>query len=74
MDAWTLAVIAGLVLVLASLSRWIEKSILTGPIVFLSAGLIFGSEGLGWIELSGGDGSVRLLAEVTLALVLFLDA
>jgi len=74
MDTWTLAVIAGLVLVLASLSRWIEKSILTGPIVFLSAGLVFGNEALGWINLSGGNGTVRLLAEVTLALVLFLDA
>jgi NhaP-type Na+/H+ or K+/H+ antiporter len=74
MDTWTLAVIAGLVLVLASMSRWIERSVLTGPIVFLSAGLIFGVEGLGWIEFTAGNDSMRLLAEVTLALVLFLDA
>lgn len=74
MDSWTLAVVAGLVLVLASLSRWIEKSILTGAIVFLSAGILFGVDGFGLIELSGDDGFVRLLAETTLALVLFLDA
>jgi NhaP-type Na+/H+ or K+/H+ antiporter len=73
-DSWALAVVAGLVLVLASLSRWIEKSVLTGAIVFLSAGILFGGEGLGWIDLSNENGFVRLLAETTLALVLFLDA
>src|SRR5262249_11249684 len=35
---------------------------------------VFGNKGLGWIDLGSGSESVRLLAEVTLTLVLFADA
>jgi NhaP-type Na+/H+ or K+/H+ antiporter len=46
----------------------------SAPIFFLTAGLIFGSEGLGWIDFGPRSEQVRVLAEVTLTLVLFADA
>jgi sodium/hydrogen antiporter len=74
MSAWLLAVIAGVVLLYALLSRRLDHSPVTAAIFFLSAGLLFGSKGLGWIDISAKGETVRLLAEVTLALVLFADA
>jgi sodium/hydrogen antiporter len=40
----------------------------------VSAGLIAGSKGLGWIDVGPASEQVRILAEVTLTLVLFADA
>jgi NhaP-type Na+/H+ or K+/H+ antiporter len=71
---WNLAIIAALVLVYAGLSRRLERTALTGPIVFVSAGLLLGGEVLGWLDLGIGSGAVRALAEATLTLVLFTDA
>jgi NhaP-type Na+/H+ or K+/H+ antiporter len=42
--------------------------------VFVGAGFLFGDEGLGWLEIRGGESSVRVLAEATLVIVLFTDA
>jgi NhaP-type Na+/H+ or K+/H+ antiporter len=46
----------------------------SAPIFFLTAGLVVGSEGLGWIDLGPTNEQVRILAEATLTLVLFADA
>jgi sodium/hydrogen antiporter len=43
-------------------------------IAFTTAGLVVGAEGLGWIELRPDAGTLRWLAEATLALALFADA
>jgi NhaP-type Na+/H+ or K+/H+ antiporter len=72
--SWNLAIIAGLVLGYAGLSRRLERTVFTAPILFVSAGLLVGSEVLGWLDLSIGSGAVRALAEATLTLVLFADA
>ncbi len=61
-------------LVYASLSRSLARTWVSAPIFFLSAGLIAGSKGLGWIDLAPRSEQVRILAEVTLTLVLFSDA
>jgi len=74
MGAWALAVVAALVLVYAVVSRRLDQTPITAPIFFLSAGLLFGSKGLGWIDASPRGETVRLLAEVTLTMVLFADA
>ena len=67
--AITLALIAyGLI------SRKIEGSILTGPIMFSVFGLVAGPAALGLIPLQIGNEALHLLAEVTLILVLFSDA
>jgi sodium/hydrogen antiporter len=42
--------------------------------LFVAAGLLFGTEVLGWLDLGIESSGVRLLAEATLTLVLFADA
>lgn len=74
MESWNLAVIAALVVGFAAVSRRFEHSLVTPAMVFVSAGLVVGSEALGVIELGNGSSTVRMLAEVTLTLVLFADA
>jgi NhaP-type Na+/H+ or K+/H+ antiporter len=71
---WTLAVAAALLIMYAALSRRLDRGPITAAIFFVSAGLAFGSDGLGWIDLSPSSETVRLLAEATLTLVLFTDA
>jgi NhaP-type Na+/H+ or K+/H+ antiporter len=67
-------IVAGLVLGYAALSRRLEQTVLTAPILFVGAGLLLGNEGLGWFDLAVGSSAVRVLAEATLTLVLFADA
>ncbi len=74
MDNWNVAIVAALVLAYAGLSRRFERSLLTAPILFVTAGLVVGSELLGWLDLGLGSHAVRALAEATLTLVLFTDA
>jgi sodium/hydrogen antiporter len=73
MGAWSLAVVAGIVLAYIALQTW-RPGVVPPAIAFTAAGLVVGTEGLGWVELSPDAGSLRLLAEATLALVLFSDA
>lgn len=56
------------------ISRKIEGSILTGPILFSAFGLIAGPAAFGLIPLQISNEGLHLLAEVTLILVLFSDA
>jgi len=52
----------------------IERTHLTGPMVFIALGLFVGSEGLGLIPLGTNPMLLQSMAELTLALVLFTDA
>jgi NhaP-type Na+/H+ or K+/H+ antiporter len=52
----------------------VERSWITGPIVFIAAGFILGPHGLGLLRLDLAAVDLRLLAEATLAMVLFTDA
>ena len=66
-------------LVLATVFLWgvlsarAQRADLSAPIVFVAAGLLY-AEGLDVLELDVGHEAVRLLAEVTLVVVLFADA
>jgi NhaP-type Na+/H+ or K+/H+ antiporter len=71
MDDWTLATIALVLLGYAAFSRALDRVGVTSAIAFTAAGLVAG-EWLGLIEADGGQ--IKLLAEITLALVLFSDA
>jgi NhaP-type Na+/H+ or K+/H+ antiporter len=73
MGAWSLAAIAGIVLAYIALQTW-RPGVLAPAIAFTAGGLVVGTEGLGWVDLSPRAESLRLLAEATLALVLFSDA
>jgi NhaP-type Na+/H+ or K+/H+ antiporter len=74
MEGWSLALIAAVVVAYAAVSRRLHDSIVSPALFFTAAGLVFGTDALGWIELDVGGESIRLLAEATLTLVLFADA
>jgi hypothetical protein len=61
-------------LAFAAISGRIAGTPITAAMVFTAVGLIFGSEALGLIDVPPAGETVKLLAEATLALVLFADA
>ncbi len=74
MSAWAGVAVAvtlgGYALVSARLSR----TIVSGPMVFVAAGVVLGPLGLGLLTLGKDAEPVKVLFEATLALVLFTDA
>jgi NhaP-type Na+/H+ or K+/H+ antiporter len=73
MDGWALATIAAVLLAFAAASGRLQRSYVTAAMFFVTAGLLAGPL-LGLLDLSVGGEPVKLLAEVTLTLVLFADA
>ncbi len=71
---WALASVAVALLAYAGVSGRISGTSLTAPMVFTACGLVFGTEVLGFIDLSPLGDDVQTLAEATLAVVLFSDA
>jgi NhaP-type Na+/H+ or K+/H+ antiporter len=69
-----LAIVAVAALAFALLSKRLEGSILTLPIFIVAFGMAIGSGGLGIVALTPSHGSIHILAEITLVLVLFSDA
>src|SRR5215831_2304894 len=74
MSAWALAVIAGIVVAYAVVSRRLDATPVTAAIFFVTCGFVFGKKGLDWVDPRVSSEEVRLLAEATLTLVLFADA
>ncbi len=68
------AILAGFLLIYSAVAGRIERSWLSGPIVFTAGGLLLGPYGLGLVRLNLGAEGLRTLAELTLAMVLFTDA
>ena len=71
---WALAIVALTLLAFAAISGRIAGTPITAAMVFTAVGLLVGSEALGLIEVAPAGETVKLLAEATLALVLFADA
>jgi NhaP-type Na+/H+ or K+/H+ antiporter len=71
---WAVAAGAGVILLYALLSRRLDGTAVTAAMCFVTCGLLLGSHGAGLIDPGAGSESVRVLAEVTLTLVLFADA
>src|SRR5215203_3080324 len=69
-----LMVLAAVIFIFGLVSRRLEQTVLTAPIVFVVAGAILGPGGLGLLEFKLDDHTVLLLGEITLAIVLFTDA
>src|SRR5215469_7133278 len=68
------ALLAVFLLIYSAVAGRIERSLISGPIVFTAVGFILGPSALGVVRVNiTGDG-LRLLAELTLAMVLFTDA
>lgn len=74
MSALDVVLLAGLLLGFAFVSRRLSGTPLTAAIVFVAGGLVIGTEGLDLVDLGIGSAELRLLAELTLALLLFSDA
>jgi len=68
------AVVAGFVIAYGLVSRKVEHSPLTGPMIFVGFGLMVGTAGFDVLDLQLGSTGVELLAEATLGLLLFTDA
>jgi NhaP-type Na+/H+ or K+/H+ antiporter len=69
-----LTVLAAIVFAFGLVSRRLEGTVLTAPIVFVVAGFVLGPWGLGLVEFGLDDHTVLLVGEIALAIVLFTDA
>ncbi len=74
MEPSSIAVIALAFCLFAAFSRKAERSPITPPMFFLAVGFFLGGEGLGWFHLDVDGEGIHVLAELTLVLVLFIDA
>jgi NhaP-type Na+/H+ or K+/H+ antiporter len=69
-----LAIFAIFIFVYSVVAGRIERSVLSGPIIFVIAGFVLGPMVFGWFDNSVSARDLRMLADLTLALVLFIDA
>ena len=67
-------VLASVVFAFGLVSRRLEGTILTAPIVFVAAGMVLGPAAFGLVEFGLDDHTVLLVGEIALAIVLFTDA
>lgn len=70
----TAAVLAAFLLIYSAVAGRVERSWISGPIVFTAIGFALGPGGLGVLRINISGEGLRLLAELTLAMVLFTDA
>ena len=68
------AFLATFLLIYSAIAGRIERSLISGPIVFTGVGFLLGPDGLGLLRFNITGEGLRLLAELTLAMVLFTDA
>ncbi len=74
MDVTDMALIAGVFFLFALVSRRLENSMITGPILFTSAGFLLGQTIMSGLSISFSESVIHTLAELTLVLVLATDA
>jgi len=72
--SWALVSIAVVILAFASVSKLLDGTPVTAAMVFTAAGLVLGAKAAGVVDPSPSGETVKLLAESTLAVVLFADA
>ena len=70
----TLALLAAFVLVYSAVAGAVEHTWISGPIIFTAFGLLIGPVGFDLLSLETDRETIRALAELTLAMVLFTDA
>ncbi|TKB11327.1 sodium:proton antiporter [Desulforhopalus sp. IMCC35007] len=69
-----LAILALFVLFYSMVAGRLERTFVSGTIVFVATGLLMGPLGLGWLYGDVSSSNFRVFADLTLALVLFIDA
>ena len=67
-------VLAGFAFLYSVVAGRMERSIISGPIVFMAFGFLIGPLAFSWVEVDVTNREFRMLADLTLALVLFIDA
>ena len=74
MEILDITIIAGFMVLYGLVSGAVERSVLTGPMLFVGFGLLVGEEGLDVLDVPLETAGVELLTEATLGLLLFSDA
>ena len=69
-----LAILALFIFIYSMVAGRIERSAISGPMVFVIAGFLMGPFGFGWLKGDATSAELRTLADLTLALILFIDA
>jgi NhaP-type Na+/H+ or K+/H+ antiporter len=69
-----IAIVSACILAYSLVSARLSKTIITAPILFVAAGILLGPLVLDWTEIEAASKPTELVAEVTLALILFNDA
>jgi NhaP-type Na+/H+ or K+/H+ antiporter len=69
-----LLIVAVVLLAYAGLSRRLATTVVSGPMIFVTLGVLVGSQGLDLVDFSLSSDLVRTVVEATLVLVLFSDA
>ena len=69
-----LAILAVFVFLYSLVAGRVGRSMLSGPIIFVAAGFLLGPMVLGWFPGDESRETLRTLADLTLALFLFIDA
>lgn len=69
-----LAILALFTFAYSVLATRLARGVVNGAVVYLAFGVVAGPAGLGWLQLSISAEGIRMIAELTLALVLFTDA
>ncbi|NRB42726.1 MAG: cation:proton antiporter, partial [Pseudomonadales bacterium] len=69
-----LATLMGFIFCYSLIAKRVESSFVSGPMIFTAVGFLLGNWGLGVFGWKADSNDLRLLADMTLALVLFADA
>lgn len=69
-----LATLAAFIFCYSLIAKRVDRSVISGPMIFTAVGFLYGSWGLGLFGAAATGHDLRLLADLTLALVLFSDA
>ena len=74
MDYSDLAIIAAFAFLYSIIASRLGKTRFNGALVYVIAGFLCGGQAFGWIDAQIGGEGLKILAELTLALVLFTDS
>ncbi len=69
-----LAILALFIFLYSLVAGRIERTAISGPMVFVVVGFLLGPFGFGWLDGDATSSDLRTFADLTLALILFLDA
>ena len=74
MSYLNLVILSGFLLFYSLFAGRFEKRLVNGPLMFMLAGLLLGPAFFDVLKIQMDGAGLRLMAEITLALVLFTDA